>query len=171
MVPEIAIWLSSHYKLNFFPSCCILFIQADIYLFNVHVHIVDDTLQAPKGRSHRVAKLLEHIMLRRPDQDFVKLKDALIELGQVHVAKYLESSPVDNTDRAEEVAVASASKTDFSQDYVRGWKNLLVNNRIELVDHLMVNDELISQLIKFGVINVTFSETLKVIMSIGSIKN
>jgi len=109
-------------------------------------------------------------MLRRPDQDFVKLKEALIELGQVHVVKYLELSPVDNTDRAEESALESASKTDFSQDYVRGWKNLLVNNRTELVDQLAVNDELISQLIKFSVINITFSEMLKVITFVGSVK-
>jgi len=119
-------------------------------------------LQAPKGRSNRVAKLLDHIMLKRPDRDFIVLKEALIELGQVHVVKYLELSPIDSTDRAEDADLTCASKTDFSQDYVRGWKRLLVNNRTEIVDQLTVNDELISLLIKFGVINVTFSEMLKV---------
>jgi len=120
-------------------------------------------LQAPQGRSNRVAKLLDHIMLKRPDEDFFKLKEAIIELGQVHVVQYLEPpSAIDSTDRAEESASASGTRMDFSQDYVRGWKNLIVNNRTKLVEELNVNDELISELIKFGVINVTFSEILKV---------
>jgi len=101
-------------------------------------------------------------MLRRPDRDFIVLKEALIELGQVHVVKYLESSRADSSDRAEEADLADPTNMDFSQDYVRGWKNLLVNSRTKLVDQLTVNDELISQLIKFGVVNVTFSEILKV---------
>jgi len=127
-------------------------------------------LQAPKGRSNRVAKLLDYIMLKRPDDDFVTLKKAVIELGQVHVVKYLEPSPMDSTDRAEDSAMTSATRTDFSQDYVRGWKTIIVNNRTKLVEDLSVNDELISELIKFGVINVTFSEILKVMMVVGSVE-
>jgi len=110
-------------------------------------------------------------MLKRPDEDFMKLKDALIELGQVHVTKYLEPSATDSTDRADELASARAARTDFSQDYVRGWKNLIVNNRTNLVEELAVNDELISELIKFGVINVTFSEMLKVAISFASMNS
>lgn len=130
----------------------------------MHVRDSRFMLQVPKGRSNRVTELLNYIAQHRPYQDFLKLKGALIELGQVHVVKYLESSPVDSTDRVEEAVLASTIRIDFSQDYVRGWKNLLVNNRVEIVNHLLVNDELISQLIKFGVINTTFSETLKVMM-------
>ena len=103
-------------------------------------------------------------MLKRPDEDFIKLKEALIALGQTHVVKYLEPSARDSTDLAEDSAFSSETRMDFSQDHVRGWKNLIVNNRTKLVEDLDVNDELISELIKFGVINETFSEILKVIM-------
>lgn len=118
-------------------------------------------LQAPKGRSNRVAKLLDHIMLKRPDEDFIKLKESLIELGQVHVAEYLGPTA---TDWAEELASADAARKDFSNDYIRGWKNLILSNRTKLVDELTINDELITELINFAVINVTFSEILKVIV-------
>jgi len=127
--------------------------------------IVDVVLQEPKGRSNRVAKLLDYIMLKRPDSDFIKLKKALIDLGQVHVANYLEPTAVDSTDRAEaSLASANATRTDFSHDYVHGWKRVIVNNRTKLVEELNVKDELINELIKFSVINVTFSEILKVRM-------
>jgi len=109
-----------------------------------------------------VAKLLEYIMLKRPDSDFLKLKEALIELGQVHVANYLEPTAVDSTHRDEPLVSPNATRTDFSQDYVRGWKRLIVNNRTMIVEELTVKDELISELLKFGVINITFSEILKV---------
>lgn len=118
-------------------------------------------LQAPKGRSNRVAKLLDHIMLKRPDEDFMKLKESLIELGQVHVAEYLSPTA---TDRAEELASTGVVRKDFSNDYIRGWKNLIVSNRTKLVEELTINDELITELINFGVINVTVSEILKVIV-------
>ena len=121
-------------------------------------------LQNPKGKSNRVAKLLDHIMMKRPDEDFVKLKEALTELGQVHVVKYLEPSAVDNTDRAQRSASESAAEVDLSRFCFHGWKNLLVNKRTKLVDCITVNDELITELIKLGVINVTFSEILKVII-------
>jgi len=124
---------------------------------------VDVALQAPQGRSNRVAKLLDYIMLKRPDDDFIKLKKAIIELGQVHVVKYLEPCAIDHTDQAVEWASTGETRsTDFSCHYVRGWKALIVNNRTDLVDDLVVDDGLVGELIKFGVINVTFSEILKV---------
>ena len=103
-------------------------------------------------------------MLKRPDDDFIKLKKAIIELGQVHVVKYLEPSAIDSTDQVAEWTPTGETKTDFSRDYVRGWKTLIVNNRTDLVDDLVVDDGLIGELIKFGVINVTFSEILKVML-------
>jgi len=105
-------------------------------------------------------------MLKRPDEDFIKLKQALTELGQHHVVRYLEPSATDSTDQAEEPSSENATRTDFSQDFVPGWKTLIVNNRTKLVENLTVNDELITELIKFGVINVTFSEILKVMNTI-----
>jgi len=101
-------------------------------------------------------------MLKRPDEDFVKLREALVELGQEHVLMYLEPSPVDRTDQAEELSLSSQARTDFSQDYVRGWKTLLVSNRTKLVDGLDVSDQLMTDLMNFGVINMTFNEFLKV---------
>jgi len=101
-------------------------------------------------------------MLKRPDEDFVKLKEALVELGQEHVLMYLEPSSVDRTDQAEELSLPNQAGTDFSQDYVRGWKTLLVSNRTKLVDGLDVSDQLMTDLMNFGVINMTFSEFLKV---------
>jgi len=100
-------------------------------------------------------------MLKRPDEDFMKLKESLIELGQVHVAEYLSPTA---TDRAEELASTGVVRKDFSNDYIRGWKNLIVSNRTKLVEELTINDELITELINFGVINVTVSEILKVIV-------
>jgi len=105
-------------------------------------------------------------MVKRPDEDFIKLKEALITLGQLHIVRYLESVATDSADRADELPPANATRTDFSTDYVPGWKNLLVSNRTKLIDKLTVDDDLITRLINLGVINVTFSEMLKVMMSV-----
>jgi len=103
-------------------------------------------------------------MVKRPDDDFIKLREALIELGQGQVVRYLEAPAVDSTDRAVELAVTTATAVDVCRDNVHGWKAKIVNHRTELVERLSVNDELISELFKFGVINDTFREILQVLM-------
>ena len=122
--------------------------------------------QDPRGKSHRASRILDHILLKRPDEDFAKLCEALINTNQRHVVdRWLTPGGRDRTDLAPEHAPPvpmDVDEAELSKFNVPEWRELIVRKRNEIVDELEPNEDLLNDLLKYGVMNVYVYEVLKV---------
>lgn len=121
--------------------------------------------QDSRGKSHRAARILDHIMLKRPDEDFEKFCEALRSTGQGHVVdRLLTPGGRDRTDLADLrlTSLTEMDETELRQLMVPNWRELIVYKRNEIVDELEATDDILNDLVKHGVMNICVCEVLKV---------
>lgn len=107
-------------------------------------------------------------MPKRSDEDFAKLCDALRCTNQGHVVdRWLTPGGRDRTDLAtnpESSATVYEQVDDESLKnlMVPGWKDLLIKKRNEIIDVLDPTDDILNELVKHGVMNISVFEVMKV---------
>lgn len=123
--------------------------------------------QSPKGRSNRVEGILNHLMLSRPDEDFVKFCNALTATNQDHVVRqflskesiHIQQPRSPSYTGTEQLRLAVQLPANLQDDE---WKKLLIKRRSSIVNDLDASGDLIDHLLKCGVMNKATAERCQV---------
>lgn len=118
------------------------------------------------GRTNRVSLILDHILLKRPDEDFHKFLRALKTTGQGHIVeKFFTLGGIEGRDRSDDVPRTSQQPIVDDEDsvsHIADWPKFLVRCRNDIVSQLEPGDELLGELLRRGVMNLPVFEVMKV---------
>lgn len=132
------------------------------------VEWMQDTFSTKEGRSRRAAAILDHLLLKRPYEDFVHFCEALNSTNQKHIVeKYLKVDHIRQLNQPDSRGFNCPPHTidlkkSVSQDLVGydvsvlsnlDWKAVFVETRSILVDEVDASNEFINELLALGVFN------------------
>lgn len=126
------------------------------------------------GRSNRASAILDHLILKRPFEDFLKFRDALIETNQKHIVDKYFSHSRPSADQSDVCLVdvrphVIDSKQDISKLLSKyknlsnlDWKATFVETRSDLVNDIDASNDFINLLLGLGIFNAISFEACQV---------
>ena len=134
-----------------------------------------------KGKSNRVEAILNHLMTRRPDEDFVKFCRVLQSTNQPHIVQlYLNKDSSRSHDRRNPASSSSSSSGNSSRhpppvplpkstsDRLQQlesddrWRQVLIERRASLIERMDVSGDILNRLLSLGVMNKSIAEKCQV---------
>ena len=113
------------------------------------------------GRSERVDDILQHI-LRGPSKHFESLREALEANGQKHVVETLLTPQGRSLMRENKDDTPPRLPSTFDTTQFDDWKDVIRHNRTEIVNNMNSSDEVLGELVKWGVLIDNLYQQLKV---------
>lgn len=126
------------------------------------------------GRSNRASAILDHLILKRPFEDFLKFRDALIETNQKHIVDKYFSHSRPSADQSDVCLVdvrphVIDSKQDISKLLSKyknlsnlDWKATFIETRSDLVNDIDASNDFINLLLGLGIFNAISFEACQV---------